>query len=122
MPSVFLEGMREDIESLVTEWGKTCGVTRLSASLNGQGRLSGSFASIVASEQLWIQPIEGMSRVVDFGINDETTHLAWQKHDGTVLRPKDRVLVVGESFAYDVLYVHVKESHRVMELKQITRT
>lgn len=122
MPTPPRTGMRADIEELISEWGVQCTITRRSTTVNSEGRLDGSFSTVTSGEQIWIQPVGGQSRVVDFGINDETTHLGWQKHDGTQLLPKDRILVTGDTYYYDVMALHIKESHRLIELKLVTRS
>ena len=122
MPTPPRAGMRDDIEGLITEWGSVCTISRLSGALNTEGRFSGAFLDLTSSEVLWIQPTVGFSRVIEFGLNEQTTHFAWQKHDGTTLRAKDKVLVTGDTLKYDVIRVHLKESHRIMELKQIQRS
>ena len=122
-PSPFAAGMRSDLTDLVLEWGKNSTIKRQStAVLNAQGRLSGDFVTQITDEVLFVQPIAGSSTIVSEGIDDETTHLAYQKFSGFIMEPKDRVTVSGDSFDFDVVRIHVKESHRVTELKQITRS
>lgn len=122
MVSPFLAGMKAEFDDLKEEWGKETVVKRFISSLNAQGRLSGSFTTVLSGEIMWVQPAAGSSEVEDLGIDELTTHLAFQKFSGTAMQAKDRVTVTGDAFDYDVVRVHIKESHRVNELKQIKRT
>lgn len=121
-PSDFAIGMRTDVEGIVNEWGKNTTIKRQSTSLNAQGRFSGGFATVATDEVLFVQPVAGDSTIVSEGIDDETTHFTYQKFSGFVMEVKDRVTVSGDSFDFDVVRIHVKESHRFIELKQITRS
>lgn len=113
--------MREEISSLVQEWGKNCTISRNVLVTTADGRESGGFAT-QATEILWIQPVDrGGSDVKTKGIDEETTHYAWQKYSGYAMRAKDRILESGATYSYDVVRVHVKESHRLSELKLVTR-
>lgn len=121
MTSPFLPGMKAELNALVQEWGKNCSISRFVSTLNAQGRLSGNFVTQAASEKLWIQPTGGGSDVGDIGIDEQTTHLAWQDFAGVEMQAKDRVLPSGESYAYDVIRVHRQESQLVTELKLVRR-
>lgn len=106
-------------------WGSLCVLTRFSGSKNSAGHISGAFGLLLASgatERVWIQPIAGRSSISNINLQSETTHLAFQKHSGTALKPKDRILPAGETYPYDVTRAHVLESHRMAELKQDVRS
>lgn len=119
-----LAAIRAQFNSLLSGqgWGSLCAVTRLSGVADSAGHISGSFASISASERIWIQPLAGRSSIGNKNLDSETTHLAFQKWSGAALKPKDRILPAGETYAYDVIRAHVLESHRMAELKQDLRT
>lgn len=121
MSSPHLPGMKAEITALVLEWGKDCNISRFVSVLNTQGRLSGSFVTQVPSQKLWIQPVGGASDVVEQGIDEQTTHLAWEDFAGFEMKAKDRVLPSGESYEYDVIRVHRQESQLVTELKLVRR-
>jgi len=121
MTSPFLPGMKSEINALILEWGKNCSISRFVSTLNAQGRLSGSFVVQAATQKLWIQPIGGTSDVAELGIDEQTTHLAWEDYTGFEMEAKDRVLPSGESYAYDVIRVHREESQLVTELKLVRR-
>lgn len=122
MSSPFTTGMREDTKSLIIEWGINCDISRLVATLNAQGKLSGSFVNQISGEILWVQPVGGGSKIENQGIDEQTTHIAYQDYDGFAMKAKDRVLASGGTFEYDVVRVHLKEAQRVNELKQVRRS
>jgi hypothetical protein len=113
--------MKSEIDALIQEWAKDCTISRFISTLNSQGRLSGSFVTQVTGEKLWIQPTGGDSDIGDIGIDEQTTHLAWQKFTGFEMQAKDRVLPSGDSYNYDVIKVHRQESQLVTELKLVRR-
>lgn len=121
MSSPYTVGMREEVKDLVEEWKVPCDISRFISTKNAQGRLSGSFVNQISGESLWIQPIGGLSEVEVRGLDDETTHLAYQSWSGYAMQAKDRIFASGDTYAYDVVRVHIKESHRVSELKQVKR-
>lgn len=115
--------MRAQFDSLIDAgWGTPCKVTRFSGSKNSAGHISGTFTTLVSSERLWIQALSGRSNVGVMALNAETTHLAFQKRSGTPLLPKDRILLSGDTYVYDVMNSQIFESHRMSELKQDLRT
>ncbi len=118
-----LAAMRAQFDSLLDAgWGSLCAVTRLSGTADSAGHISGSFASKASGEKIWIQPLAGRSSIDSKNLAAETTHLAFQKYSGYALRPKDRILPSGATYAYDVIRAHVFESHRMAELKQDLRS
>jgi len=117
----FRLGMRDEIQALVEEWGKNCTISRNVTVTGADGKESGGFVDQV-TETLWIQPIGGGSDVKVKGIDEETTHFAWQNYSGFAMTAKDRILQSGDIFKYDVIRVHIKEAHRISELKQVTRS
>ena len=121
MTSPYLPGMKAELTALVLEWGKACSISRFISTLNSQGRLSGSFVVQSASQKLWIQPVGGASDIIEQGIDEQTTHLAWEDYAGFEMEAKDRVLPLGESYEYDVIRVHREESQLVTELKLVRR-
>jgi hypothetical protein len=117
-----LAQMRAEFDSLLDAgWGVNCRISRLSATTDSEGELSGGFATLTSGERLWIQPIAGRSMIDTKSLDAETTHLCFQKHSGTPLFPKDRILPSGEVYVYDVKHAHILESHRMSELKQDLR-
>ncbi len=118
------DGLRTQFKNLISGqgWGSLCRVTRLSGVADSAGHISGSFATLVSGERIWLQAIAGRSSIDNKNLDAETTHLAFQKWSGTALRPKDRVLPSGESYVYDVIRAHLLESHRMAEVKQDLRT
>ena len=121
MTSPYLPGMKAELTALVLEWGKNCAISRFVSTLNTQGRLSGSFVTQAAAQKLWIQPAGGASDVVEQGIDEQTTHLAFEDFAGFEMKAKDRVLPSGDSYEYDVIKVHRQESQLVTELKLVRR-
>jgi len=118
----FRPQMRQEIYDLILEWGKNCTISRFVSSTTADGRKSGSFVTR-GTEILWVQPVDrGGSDVKTQGIDEETTHFAWQRFSGLAMQAKDRILESGATYEYDVVRVHVKESHRVSELKLVTRS
>jgi len=122
MTSAFRPSMRDEIRKLVEDWGKNSRITRFISTTDDTGRESGSFQTQAASEKLWIQPIGGFSDVKEQGLDEQTTHLAFQLWSGTSMEAKDRILPSGNTYEYDVIRHHVKESHRVSELKLVVRS
>ncbi len=120
-----LTQMRAQFNSLLDAgWGAAFSLTRLSASANAAGHLSGSFATVtlVSGERIWIQALSGRSSLDTKNLNAETTHVGFQKVSGsTVLKPKDRVLPTGGSYVFDVIESEVFETHRMSQLKQDRR-
>ena len=114
--------MRGQLNPLINAWGVPSKIDRLVATTNAQGRLSGSFVTQVTDEILWIQPAGGGSEVVELGIDEQTTHLAFQKWPGFEMVAKDRVTPSGQTYEYDVLKVHRYETHLLTELKLVRRT
>jgi|WetSurMetagenome_2_1015567.scaffolds.fasta_scaffold94745_4 hypothetical protein len=121
MTSPYLPGMKAEINALILEWGKDCAISRFVSTLNTQGRLSGSFVTQAAAQKLWIQPTAGASDIAELGIDEQTTHLAWEDFTGFEMKAKDRILPSGESYEYDVIRVHRQESQLVSELKLVRR-
>jgi len=121
MSSPYLPGMKAEINALILEWGKDCSISRFVSTLNPQGRLSGSFVVQAPAQKLWIQPVGGTAEVVDLGIDEQTTHLAWEDFTGYEMQAKDRILPSGETYEYDVIRVHRQESQLVTELKLVRR-
>ncbi len=121
-----LSQMRAQFNSLIDAgWGTPFALTRLSGVADAAGHLSGSFAtvSLQSGERIWIQSITGRSSIETKNLNAETTHVAYQKISGaTILKPKDRVLPTGATYAFDVIATEVLETHRLSQLKQDVRS
>lgn len=113
--------MRTDLLNLVDEWGVSTKIRRFSSATALDGRLSGAYVSI-ATEVLWVQPIDGMSRRFEPGLLKEVTHLVFQRYTGTALSPKDRLLPSTETYELDVHSVHVKENHVEIFAKKVDRS
>jgi len=113
--------IRAQAQVVIDDWAIPSTVSRFIATTDSTGKKSGSFVTQVSSEKIWIQPISGNSDIREQGLNAETTHLAFQKHSGFELVPKDRILQSGGVYEYDVLRAHVLESHRMAELKLVRR-
>jgi hypothetical protein len=113
--------MKTEINALILEWGKDCAISRFISTLNSQGRLSGSFVTQAPAQKLWVQPVGGASDIAELGIDEQTTHLAWEDFTGFEMKAKDRVLPSGDSYEYDVIRVHRQESQLVTELKLVRR-
>lgn len=121
MASPFLPGMKQDVIDLIDEWGKTTSIRRYTSSVVTGGRLSGAFVE-QTTEVIWIQPVGGFSDVKEADLDEQTSHLCFQRHTGFAIQAKDRLLPSGETLEYDVIRTHLKESHRFSELKQVRRT
>ncbi len=118
-----LTQMRAQFNSLIDAgWGTPCRVTRFSGSADGAGHLSGSYATLVSGERIWIQSLAGHSNIDMQNLNAETTHVAFQKLSGAVLRAKDRILQSGATYVFDVINTEPFETHRMSQLKQDLRT
>jgi len=113
--------IRAQAQGVIDDWATNSTVSRFVSTTDASGKKTGSFVTQVSGEKIWIQPIGGASDVREQGLNDETTHLAFQKHSGFALVAKDRILQSGGTFEYDVLKAHVLESHRMAELKLVRR-
>jgi hypothetical protein len=114
--------IRAQAEATINDWAANCAVTRISTTTDDAGHKVGSYASQFASEKIWIQPRFGRSTVDQVNVLSETTHFGYQQHDGNAILAKDRILPSGDTYAYDVLAVHVKESNRLLELRRVART
>lgn len=113
--------IRARAESEINAWAKPATVKRFISTTDGSGRKTGSFITQVTGELFWIQPASGGADTREFGVSAETTHLAFQQHDGYALEAKDRILPSGEVYEYDVLRALVYESHRLAELRLVPR-
>lgn len=113
--------MRLDLSALVAEWGVTCGVQRYSSTILPDRRLSGSFVS-VSTQVLWIQPRSGGVTRSPEGLREDTTHITFQSYGGYDMRAEDKVTPSGETQEYDVTAVHLKENHRMIEMKRVEET
>lgn len=121
--------MRAQIDTQINAWGVVCDIQRFSPSTDGAGRKTGAWASLVSGgvdETIWIQPYTSTrgetSDIAPQGLNAETTHIGFQKHSGTALVPKDRIVPSGAAFVYDVVEAQVHETHVEILLKQVRRT
>lgn len=121
-----LTQMRAQFNSLIDAgWGAHFVLTRLSGSVDGAGHVAGSYSpvTLVSGERIWIQALAGRSSIDTKNFNAETTHVAYQKISGaTMLKPKDRILPSGATYAYDVINTEVLETHRMSQLKQDLRS
>ncbi len=121
--------MRAQINTQIAAWGVVCDIQRFSPSTDATGRKTGAWASLVSGgvhETMWIQPYVaaargGNSDIAPQGLNAETTHIAFQTHTGTAMIPKDRIVVSGETYVYDVLESQIHETHKEVMLKQVRR-
>lgn len=113
--------IRAEAEAEINAWATACNVTRFVSTTDFSGRKTGTWVSQSATELIWIQPASGTADTREFGISAETTHLAFQQHDGFALQAKDRILPTGQTYEYDVLRALVYESHRLAELKLVPR-
>lgn len=123
-----LPAMRAQIEAQITGNGVVCDVTRIVGTADNTGRKTGAWASLVSggvAETMWIQPFTGRfggaSNIALQGLNAETTHVIFQKHNGTQLIPKDRIVPAGGGFVYDVIDSQTHETHRESMVKQVRR-
>lgn len=114
--------IRAQAQAVIDDWAINSTVSRFVSTTDGTGKKTGSFVTQVTSEKIWIQPLGGQSDIREQGLNDETTHLAFQKHSGFELLPKDRILQSGATYDFDVIRAHIFESHRMAELKLVRRT
>lgn len=120
--------MRAQIETQIVGNGVVSDVKRFTGTVDNTGRKNGDWVSLVSGgvdEVIWIQPMTGrfvgMSNVAPQGLSAETTHIAFQKHSGTVLIAKDRIVPSGSEFVYDVIASSTHETHRETMLKQVRR-
>lgn len=113
--------IRAQAQAVIDDWAIASTVSRFISTTDASGKKTGSFVTQVSGELIWVQPLGGNSDIREQGLNAETTHLAFQKHSGFALIPKDRILQTGDTFEYDVLRAHIFESHRMAELKLVRR-
>jgi hypothetical protein len=117
-----LTQMQAQFNSLLDSgWGKPTLITRFSGTKDAAGHVSGSYSTLAASEQVWIQTLAGRSSIDTKNLDAETTHIAFQKLTGIFLRPKDRLLPSGATYYYDVINTEEFETHRMSQLKQDLR-
>jgi hypothetical protein len=114
--------IRAQAQTVIDDWSIPSTVSRFIATTDLSGKKTGSFVTQVSNELIWIQPISGNSDIREQGLNDETTHLAFQKHSGFALVAKDRILQSGGVYEFDVLRALIFESHRMAELKLVRRS
>lgn len=115
--------MRAQASEQIVGAGVACSINRFAPTSDATGRKVGTYDDILSggTEQIWIQPVAGTSDVAEAGLDQETTHLAYQAWSGTPLEAKDRLSVVGDPYVYDVIRANVFETHRRAELKQVRR-
>lgn len=114
--------MKLDFSGLISDWGVTCTITRLSASLNSAGHMSGAFVT-VGTDLMYVQPINTDKAMRDNpGIMDTHTHNAYQRFAGTALQAEDRIAVPGDVYVYDVVHAEVQDNHRIATLRQTKRS
>lgn len=113
--------MRGQFDELIqTEgWGTASTIVRSTKTVNAQGQVIETPVTLSTTELLWIQPANGNSEIIQAQLNDKTTHLAFQKHDGLALKANDRVTQAG--LQYDVINHFVYESHRLSELQLVVK-
>lgn len=117
-----LSGMRAQAKAEIEAAAATCTLKRFNPTTDSSGRKTGSYDNVSTTVPIWIQPTAGNSQVRQQGLNAETTHLAFQAHDGTALLAGDRITNNADStYAYDVIHAHVLETHRMAELKLVKR-
>lgn len=117
-----LTGMRAQAKAEIEAAASTCTLKRFNSSTDTSGRKTGTYDNVSAAVPIWIQPTAGNSQVRQQGLSAETTHLAFQAHDGTPLLPSDRITKNSDAtYAYDVIHAHVLETHRMAELKLVQR-
>ena len=115
-----LSGMKLHISGLIQDWGVTCAITRVSGTKTAAGRFSGTFVSL-ASQVLWIQPMDGKLRRDNPGIDASIDAIAYRRFSGTAIKPEDRVLPAGESAPYDVVSVLDLQNHKQVMLRKVGR-
>jgi hypothetical protein len=116
--------MKADISGLIQDWGKRTIVSRLSGTMTASKRFSGSFVNVL-SGTVWIQPVmdsqQGRFKRDDYGINDETTHLAIARKT-LLVKASDKLLPSGESYEYDVLDLQEDPTHNTIQLRRVKRS
>jgi hypothetical protein len=122
--SHYLAGMKLDVSGLIDDWGKRTVVSRLSGTMTAAKKFSGTFVSVL-SGTLWIQPVQdtqqGLFKRTEYGLNDETTHLAIARKT-LALKAADRLAPSGESYLYDVLDLQEDPTHNTIQLRRVKRT
>lgn len=117
--------MRQDMSGLIQDWGVSSSIRRKTETRNSAGQISASFTS-VATETLWIQPIEGerynLLNRIDAGILDRMTHQCYERFSGYAMQAEDQILVSGDTYVYDVVAVQVLQTHRHIFLQQVKRS
>jgi hypothetical protein len=115
--------MQADVSGLIDDWGRRAVVSRLSGTLTASKRVSGSFVNVL-SGTVWIQPVQdsqqGLFKRTDYGLNDETTHIAIARK-GLLLKAADRIAYSGESYLYDVLDLQEDPTHNTVQLRRVKR-
>lgn len=121
MPNIYRTPMRNQFDSRIDEWGVASTINRTTKTTDAQGQITEAENIISTEELLWIQPRGGSSPVVEKGVDDKTTHFAWQKFSGLALKVHDIITQAGFSNPFDVIRQHVFESHRFLELQLVDR-
>lgn len=126
LPAPDLAAMRQDMSGLISDWGVSTRIQRHATTRNAAGQSSGTVTS-VGTELMWLQPFEGeMYRGgpthVDAGVVDRMTHQAFERFSGAAVQADDKLLVSGDTYAYDVLAVQIVQTHRHLFLQQVKRS
>lgn len=121
MPNLFRTPMRAQFDFIVNQWAIVSTINRTTKSTDATGQVQEAENIISITELLWIQPISGNSDVVEKGIDDKTTHIAYQKHSGLAIKVHDIIIQAIFTNPFDVVRQHVFESHRLLELQLVDR-
>lgn len=114
--------MRGDFDALVGDWGASVTITRNAGSTTSQGRRASDWQT-VGTETMWIQSLSVTDKeMVEQGIVEGTTHVAFQRYSGTELRELDRITVSGDANPYDVVGTQLFPNHRRSWLKQVKKS
>ena len=116
--------MRAQFDKIQDKWGIATKITRISRTQNAQGGFDDTAVVIkdyADNELIWIQPARGNSQVQEKGLDDRTTHLAFQKYSGVALKANDILLPQGDTLPYTVINHFIYESHRLSELQLVVK-
>lgn len=125
-PTPELPTMKRAMSALINDWGVSCTIKRRDQTKrNAMGAVSAPFSTI-GTETLWIQPYSAKnsrgSQMMEFGILDKTTHMAFERYSGTSVQNQDQISATGDTYAYDVLSAQITSTHRVIFLQQVKRS
>ncbi len=115
--TIDLTGFKADTDSLLTDWGETVTIKRLTLDYNTVPPTETWNAEAV-TVSMEMQPISGSKMRHDAGILASATHWGLAKFDSGILTT-DRLFRAGDTNHYDVLRVDDLEDHLEIWMKYV---